>query len=77
MDNSPSYAIKYVGVVDGEVGIASRRVLSRSIRGPLSPANLTSLKPNRLLVKLLQSKKFEEHARVPIYIEPEIKGDED
>lgn len=75
MDHSPSYAVKYVGVVDGEVGITSRRVQSRTTKGPLSPANLRSLKPNRLLERLLQSRKFEEQQRIPICIEQDEKGD--
>ena len=56
MEGKKSYTVKYLGVVNGRVGVFSRRVVGKS---PIMATNpLTSLKPNPMLEKLLMSRKL-------------------
>ena len=49
-----SYAVKYIGVVNGEVAVQSRRVNNHgSPISPLSPSAKTFLRPSRLVERIL------------------------
>lgn len=62
----PTYSVKYVGVVNGRVGVFSRRVQGRGTGHPLPKKSLNELKPNPLLERLLKSKKL--HNQPPIRV---------